>query len=93
MFGVATDYEYSATHVRQRITVWSGAFYSVREAEGLSLPNGDGFMLTTYNGDKVRVSCPSPRTEDNYEAVDTAIDAALRAHYAERGVVTLAGGA
>lgn len=83
-YGVATDYEWSATHKRQRITVWSGSFYSTYEAEGLSLPNGAGFMLSIYDdGEKVRVSCPSPRTDDNYREVDAAIAAALADHYKE----------
>lgn len=81
-YGVATDYEYRGK--RDRVLVWSGAFYSVLEASGLSLPSG-GYMLTTYNGDKIRVSCPSPRTDENFLAVDEAIDAALRAHYAKAG--------
>lgn len=88
-FGVATDYEYTATHKRERITVWSGAFYSVFEAEGYSLPGGRGYMLTTYNGDKVRVTCAAPRTEANYLEADSAVSAALTEHYASIGAVTL----
>lgn len=82
-YGVSTDYEYSADHKRQRITVWSGSFYGVFEADGLSLPNDAGYMLTTYNGEKVRVACPAPRNEDNYQEVDAAVSAALNAHYGE----------
>ena len=80
-FGVATDYDYSATHARDRITVWSGALYSVFEADGLSLPSGAGYMLTTYQGDKVRVECPAPRDGDNFSEVDRLIGSALNAHY------------
>lgn len=86
-FGVTTDYEYSATHSRDRLEVWSGPFFSVWEATGLSLPRGGGFMLTTYNDDKIRVTCPARRTSANYEEVDAAISAALNAHYAKRSVV------
>lgn len=88
-YGITTDYEYSAEHKRQRLGVWSGPFFSVREGEALSLPNGAGFMVTTYNLDKVRVSCPSPRTADNYQEVDLAIGVALNAHHDARGDVSM----
>lgn len=84
-FGVMTDYEYRVSHKRDRIVVWSGPFYSTFEAEGYSLPNGAGYMLTTYNGDKVRVECPSPREQDNYEEADLLIAAALNAHFHAKG--------
>ena len=85
MFGTATDYEYSATHKRQRLTVWSGSFMSTFEGDALSLK--DGFMITTYNGDKVRVTCPPVRNETTYGEVDDAISDALDAHYAETRTV------
>lgn len=78
-FGVTTDYEY--TGKRDRIQVWSGAFMSTWEAEGYSLPKGDGYMLTTYNGDKVRVKCPTPRNYYTYREVDAAIELALNEFY------------
>lgn len=84
-YGVAADYEYTATHKRERLAVWSGPFCSVYEGEAFSLPKGDGYMVTTYNGDKVRVVCPTPRTDDNYLAVDAAIADALRGFYGETG--------
>lgn len=87
--GVTTDYDYNAEHKRSRIEVWSGPFYHVFEAVGYSLPKGDGYMLTTYNGDKVRVVCPVPRGRDNYGDVDAAIDKALKDHFAARGCVTV----
>ena len=83
-YGVTTDYEYSATHKRHRLEVWSGPFFSVWEGTAYSLPSG-GYMVTTYNGDKVRVACPSPRDADNYSDVDAAINEALNAHHAARG--------
>lgn len=82
-YGVMTDYEHKGK--RHHVLVWSGAFCSDLEAEGWSLPKWDGYMITTYNGDKIRVSCPCPRDEHNYLEVDSAIDAALRAHYAKAG--------
>lgn len=88
-YGVATDYEWAGK--RDRLVVWSGSFMSTFEAEGIELPKGDGYMLTTYNdGDKVRVSCPTPRDESNYEQVDVAINAALNAYERKRGSVKLA---
>lgn len=83
-YGVTSDYDYAATHQRDRIEVWSGPFYSTWEASGLSLPKGDGYMLTTHNGDKIRVTCETPRTDANYEEIDNAVAAALRDFY-EKG--------
>lgn len=80
-YGIAIDYDYSATHKRQRLTVWSGPFASVWEADALSLPKNDGYMLTTYTGNKVRVTCPAPRDDENYREVDRAISDALETHY------------
>ena len=82
-FGVMTDYDYTASHKRERLTVWSGSFASVFEAEGFTLPKGDGYMFTTYHGDKVRVPCPTPRTDENYIKVDEAINEALNKHFGE----------
>lgn len=81
-YGITTDYDYNAGHKRDRIDVYSGPWYHTWDAEGYSLPNGDGYMLTTYNGDKVRVSCPTPRNDGNYLQVDEAINAALNHHFA-----------
>lgn len=82
-YGVTTDYDYNASHKRDRVQVWSPPWMSTWEAEGYSLPRGDGYMLTTYNGDKVRVTCPTPRSHENYQIVDQAISDALNAHYGE----------
>ena len=79
-FSVATDYEYNKSHKRDCITVWSGQFSDQWEAVGYSLPKGNGYMLTTHTGDKVRVSCPTPRTEQNYTEVDAAVAAAMEQH-------------
>ena len=82
-FGVRTEYEDPRT--RHCITVWSGPFYHTFEAEGLSLPKNAGYMLTTYNGGKVRVACPAPRDDENYQEVDAAISVALAEHYQKIG--------
>lgn len=86
-YGIRT--EENTLFGRQQITVWSAPFMSTLEAWGTALPRRDGFMLTTYNGDKVRASCPAPRTEENYKEVDAAISAALDAHFTERGAVPM----
>lgn len=86
-FGITTDYEY--TGKRDRIEVWEGSFMSSHTATGYSLPKGDGYMLTDYNGDKIRVECPTPRTGLNYLQVDHAINEALNAHYASNGSIQL----
>lgn len=83
-YGVATDYERNEGRKRDYLTVWSGPFFSVYEAAGVSLPRGDGYVLTTYNGERVRVTCPTPRTDDNYQEIDRAVSDALRTHYARK---------
>lgn len=88
-YGVMTDYEYGATHKRERITVWSPPFASVFEAEGYSLPKRDGYSLTTYNGDRLIVRTGGVRRDDNFCEVDRLIAEALVAHYAQRGDVAL----
>lgn len=88
-FGVTTDYEY--TGKRDRLDVWEGSFMSSHAAVAYSLPKNNGYMLTTYNGDKVRVECPVPRDENTYLEVDEAINLALNEHYASIGAKTLKG--
>jgi hypothetical protein len=83
-YGVMTDEEWRPTHKTDRLTVWSGAFMSSFEAEAISLPRGDGYMLYTYGGDKVRVECPVPRDDANFQAVDDAINAALNKHFEKK---------
>jgi hypothetical protein len=85
-FGVTTDYDYSAEHKRKKLHVWSGPWFHTWEAVGLSLPSGKGYMLTTYNGDKIRVECPAPRDDKNWEEVDKAIAEAMTEHYKAKGV-------
>lgn len=82
-YGIMEDYDYNSTHKRERLTLWSGPFASVREGEAYSLPKGDGYMVTLEYGDKVRVTCPTPRTDKNYIEVDAAINKALNRHRLE----------
>jgi len=83
-FGVATNYDANEKSKRDHLDVWEGAFMSSHAASGVSRPNGDGYMLTTYNGDKVRVTCPTPRTEATHQEVDQAINEALNTLWAVR---------
>lgn len=81
-YGVATDYEYSASHKRGRVTIWSGPFCGVYEGDALTLPGNAGYVVTmAVDGSKVRVDCPAPRDESNYQNVDDAISAAVAAWY------------
>ena len=82
-YGITEDHEYNATHKRKRIMLWSAPFMSTFEGEAFSLPKGDGFMITTYGGDKVRVECPVERTDENYREQDKAINTALNKHRLE----------
>jgi hypothetical protein len=83
-YGIIVDDEYNATHKRKRLTLWSGPFASVLEGEALSLPKGDGYMVTTYNGEKIRVEAPVERTSENYEEQDRAFNEALNKHRLEQ---------
>lgn len=82
-YGVMTDYEYNATHKRDRLTIWSAPFMSTREGEAYSLPKGDGYMITLEYGAKLRVACPTPRNDTNYVEIDAAINVAMNDYYAE----------
>lgn len=79
LYGVSTDYDYTSTHKRERLSIWSGPFMSVYEGEAFTLPGGAGYMVTRHNGDRVRVTCPTPRTDENYTVIDEAINEALNA--------------
>jgi hypothetical protein len=61
---------------RQRLTIWSGAFASDYEGRAVELPKHNGFMVA-IGGQKIRVECPSPRTNENYLVVDQAINQAI----------------
>jgi hypothetical protein len=87
-FGMIEDYDYNLTHKRHRMTIWSGPFASVREGEAYSLPRNDGYMIRLEYGDRVRVSCPAPRTAENYLEVDKAINDALNEHFKDAYVLT-----
>lgn len=80
-YGVMTDYEHNLTHKLERLQVWCGPFASIWVAEANELPRHSGYMLSLYGDEKLRVECPSPRTSENYEQIDAAINAALNAHY------------
>ena len=76
-YSIATDYAYNRTHKRHRVTIWSGAFCSDFEGSGDSLPKRDGYSVTMIDGRRLRVTCPCPRTEENFREVDRAIIRAL----------------
>lgn len=72
--------EYRTTFGRQVLSLWSGQFGDGFEGMAVELPGHDGFMVTLdkiTTSEKVRVSCPAPRTESNFDAVDAAISAAI----------------
>lgn len=76
MYGVRD--EDRALFGRQVLTVWSGSFYSDYEGNAVELPKHDGYMVRLEYGGKIRVTCPAPRTEDNYSEVDEAISVAVQ---------------
>ena len=61
---------------RQVLTLWSGPFASNFEGTATELPKHGGYMVTLAYS-KVRVSCESPRTDENYARTDAAIQAAF----------------
>lgn len=74
--------EYAPRFGRQVLTIWSGAFSDSFEGEAVELPKHNGYMVRTAGfmgiGSKsVRVKCPSPRTSENYDTVDTALNVAM----------------
>lgn len=72
--------EYTPKFGRQTLTLWSGAFASDFAGQAMELPSHDGFMVTfdyVAVTEKVRVSCESPRTGENYQHVDAAIQEAF----------------
>lgn len=75
------------------IQAWSGAWYSTWEADGFPRDGAKRVTLTTYNNDKVIVHLPDgvtfPRTAENYEAVDAAINAALNEYEQKRGSIQI----
>lgn len=80
MYGVAKDYEYSATHKRERLTLWSGAFMSEYEGEAYSRPKGNGYIITRYTGERLPVWCPVGFTDENYDEIVKALRNALEIH-------------
>lgn len=80
MTQVSVRDEYAPRFGRQVLTLWSGGFASDSEGSALELPGHDGFMVTLdYGRGRCRVECETPRDADNYERVDGALDAAVRA--------------
>lgn len=80
-YGVVHDYDYTASHKRERLSIWSSSFMSQYEGEAYTLPKGDGYMVHVEYGPKLRVQCPTPRTDANYVEVDAAINKAINDHY------------
>lgn len=68
--------EYAPKFGRQVLTLWSGTFASDFDGTAVELPNRDGYMVN-FPPHKMRVPCESPRTDENYERVDAAIQAAV----------------
>lgn len=72
--------EYAPRFGRQQLTLWSGGFSSDFEGFAAELPDHNGYMLRldyVPGHPKIRVECPSPRTDANYEQVDAALRAAF----------------
>ncbi len=79
-FGIIKDYDYSATHKRERLTIWAGMFDSEYIGEAYSMPKRDGYRIFLEYGDTVNVYCPHGRDDDNYQEIDKAINDALNVY-------------
>lgn len=93
LYGIATDYDYGASHGREYINIWSGGFMGTWEGQAYPTRGAKQITITTYNQDKVIVKLPDgvtfPRTAENYEAIDAAINEALDEYERARGSVQL----
>lgn len=69
--------EYAKIFGLQYLTLWSGAFASDFEGHATELRGHDGFCVAAA-GRTVYITCPAPRTEENFLVVDAAINAALQ---------------
>jgi hypothetical protein len=77
--------DYAPRFGRQVLSLWGGGFASDYGGQAWELPAHDGFMVSLdYGSARVRVTCPAPRTDENYQAVDAAIGEAYAA-LASRG--------
>lgn len=83
--------EYAPRFGRQVLTLWSPPFASVFEGEAVELPAHDGYMVTTFDGRKVRVACDAPRTDENFLRVDSAIETAVESAASDAGYTTIGG--
>lgn len=82
--------EYAPRFGRQVLTLWSGTFSDAYEGEAVELPKHNGYMIRTrgflgYGAQSIRVECASPRTSENYQEVDAALNEALNAHDGKEG--------
>jgi len=75
-YQIATDYQ-TKPRTRDYLDIYSGPFADTWEGGAVSLPKRDGYMVTLYNGKKIRVSCPVGRTDENYRQIDAAINDAI----------------
>lgn len=87
-YSVRTEHDRNEGRKRDYLTVWSGPFASNFEAEGVSLPRGDGYMLSLLYGGKIRVACPL-RTDATWQETDAAISEALTEYERQREAVAL----
>lgn len=74
---------------RQRLTIWSGFCMADFDGTAFELPNHNGFSIRFDFGNfdpkqkLMQVKCPSPRTEQNCDQVDKAINEAINKYVHE----------
>lgn len=84
-YGITT--QPSERGVSDWLTVWSGAFSSDFEGQGIARPGAKQITISLEWRGQVIVKLPDgvtfPRTDANYEAIDAAINEAIKAHVQE----------
>lgn len=80
-YGVTEDWRRNARTKLHHMLIWEGTFSDQFVGYADELPRHDGYMITLEYAGKIRVTCPAPRNDDNWQEVDAAINAAIDEHY------------
>ncbi|UJD20819.1 hypothetical protein SEA_ALUMINUMJESUS_84 [Microbacterium phage AluminumJesus] len=88
-YGVTT--QPSERGIGEWLTLWSGAFSSDFEGQGIARPGAKQITLSIEWQGQVVVKLPKgvtfPRTDENYESIDAAINEQVNAHVAKLNAI------
>lgn len=92
LFGIHSEPDESIGG-RDFVTVWSGVFMSNFEGQGYATHGVSTMTVVLEYDGPVAVTLPEgvtfPRTDENYTAIDSAINEALNAHLAKPSIPDL----